>query len=257
MGRGSGKLTLKQIQNEKVRKSAFIQRNKGLTKKVSEFSKNFGVDVCLIVYDGDGKPMTWPQDFPTLQSMLTKYEQQKIETTSKEFDAKDYFANKKNMVEAEIFRVRKKIVMNKYPTWSRCFNNMETEQLKGFIDIVDLKIQHCNQRINMLKNMQQSDQTSFMQNIAQMQSVALENVASPQFSQLDDPMNPLIDISEMIDFSDLVEWDDLVDKSDQKLATQLVDFDDFAATQFDVFEGQDISFLSEIEQQCTALDAFP
>jgi hypothetical protein len=90
-----------------------------------------------------------------------------------------------------------------------------------------------------------------------MQSVALENVASPQFSQLDDPMNPLIDISEMIDFSDLVEWDDLVDKSDQKLATQLVDFDDFAATQFDVFEGQDISFLSEIEQQCTALDAFP
>jgi hypothetical protein len=103
MGRGSGKLTLKQIQNEKVRKSAFIQRNKGLTKKVSEFSKNFGVDVCLIVYDGDGKPMTWPQDFPTLQSMLTKYEQQKIETTSKEFDVKDYFANKKNMVEAEIF----------------------------------------------------------------------------------------------------------------------------------------------------------
>jgi hypothetical protein len=109
----------------------------------------------------------------------------------------------------------------------------------------------------MLKNMQQSDQTSFMQNTAQMQSVALENVASPQSSQLDDPMNPLIDISEMIDFSDLVEWDGLVDKSDHKLATQLLDFDDWAATQLDVFEGQDISFLSQIEQQCAALDAFP
>jgi hypothetical protein len=214
MGRASGKVTMKHIQNEKVRKSAFIQRSKGLTKKVSEFSKDFGVEACLIVYDGDGKPMTWPQDSKTLQPILTIYEQQKIETTPKEFNVKDYFANKKNMVEVEILRVRKKIMMNKYPTWSLCFNNLGTEQLKGFMDIVDLKIQDCNQRINMLKNTQQSDQISFMQNIAQsqMQSVVPENIAAPQSNsnQLDDPMNPLIDISEMIDFTGLIEWDDLM-----------------------------------------------
>ncbi|WJX24227.1 hypothetical protein P8452_13356 [Trifolium repens] len=218
MGRASGKVTLKQIQNEKVRKSAFSQRSMGLTKKVSEFSKNFRVETCLIVYDGDGdgdgKPMTWPQDSKTLQSILTKYEQQKIETTPKEFNVKDYFANKKNMVEVEILRVRKKIMMNKYPTWSLCFNNLGREQLKGFMDIVDLKIQDCNKKINMLKNKQQSDQISLMQNIAQsqMQSVVRENVAAPQSNsnQLDDPMNPLIDISEMIDFTGLIEWDDLM-----------------------------------------------
>jgi hypothetical protein len=328
MGRGTGKVTLKKIQNEKVRKSAFIQRNKGLTKKVSEFSKNFGVEACLIVYegDGDGKPMTWPQDSTTIQSILTKYEQQKNETTPKIFDVKDYFANKKNMVEAEIKQVRKKIVMNKYPTWGRCFNNMEREQLKGFIDIVDLKIQACNQRIDMLKNMQQSDQTSFMQNTVQMQSAAPKNVASLQSSQPDDPMKPLINIDEMIDFTDLVEWDDLMpqnnvfsshpseldvmhnipqmqpipeplksldnfsmppisstkqlgefvklddlmDKSDQEWANQLVDLDGWDANKLDddsdgivnlvrepdVFEWQNYSFSTEIEQQCAALDVF-
>ncbi|GAU32362.1 hypothetical protein TSUD_44050 [Trifolium subterraneum] len=137
--------------------------------------------------------------------MLTKYEQQKIETTPKKFDVKDYFANKKNMVEAEILNVHKKIVMNKYPTWGQCFNDLEMEQLRGFIDIVDRKIQASNQRINMLKTIQQSDQTSFMQNTGQMQSVAPENVASPQSSQTDDLMNPFIDITEMINFSDLME----------------------------------------------------
>ncbi|MCH79767.1 hypothetical protein A2U01_0000523 [Trifolium medium] len=84
------------------------------------------------------------------------------------------------------------------------------EQLRGFIDIVDLKMQACDQRINMLKNMQQSDQSSFKQNTAQIQNVALENVASPQLSQPDDPINHLIDIIEMIDFSDLMEWDEIM-----------------------------------------------
>ncbi|GAU25026.1 hypothetical protein TSUD_155000 [Trifolium subterraneum] len=137
--------------------------------------------------------------------MLTKYEQQKIEMTTKEFNAKDYFENKKNKVEADILSVRKKIVMNKYPTWGRCFNNLGREQLRGFIDIVDLKIQACNQRINMLKSMQQCDQKNFIQNTAKIQIVPPENVVSPQSSH---PMKPLIDISEMKDFTDLIEWDD-------------------------------------------------
>ncbi|CAJ2653024.1 unnamed protein product [Trifolium pratense] len=377
MGRGSGKVTLKHIQNEKVRTSAFNQRSKGLTKKVSEFSNNFEVEAFLIVYDGDGdgKPMTWPQDPRTLRSMLTKYEQQKNETTPTKFEAKDYFANKKNAVEAEILRVRKKITKNKYPTWGRCFNNLEGEQLKGFINFVDVKIQCCNERINMLKNMEQSDQTSFRENTAHMP----DNVTSPQASQPVDTLKQLISINDMMDFTDVIEWDDpmsqnnvfsshsselddmhnipqmqtisaplkshdtindmvdftdviewddlmpqnngfssysseldvmhsipqmqpistnlksvdnislpstsstnqlgefvklddLMDKSDQDWASQLVDLDDWDANKLDdddvgdgivnwvrqpdMFEWQDISFSSEIEQQCTALDVF-
>ncbi|PNX66714.1 hypothetical protein L195_g055240 [Trifolium pratense] len=63
-----------------------------------------------------------------------------------------------------------------------------------------------------------------------------------------------------------------MDKSDQDWASQLVDLDDWAANKLDdddvgdgivnwlrqpdVFEWQDNSFSSEIEQQCAALDVF-
>jgi len=107
---------LKYIQNEKTRKLAFIQRKKKLTKKIPKFFSKFGVEACLIVNVGDdnSRSMTWPQDTTIVRSMLVKYEQQKIEgillkkkkiegTTRKEFDVKDCFANKKNMIEAERF----------------------------------------------------------------------------------------------------------------------------------------------------------
>jgi hypothetical protein len=79
---------------------------------------------------------------------------------------------------------------------------MEMKNLKDFIDIVDLKIQACNKRIDMLKNMQQND---LIQN-----TEAPENVPSQSSHQLDDPMKPLIDISEMIDFTDHIDWDNLM-----------------------------------------------
>jgi hypothetical protein len=52
----------------------------------------------------------------------------------------------------------------------------------------------------------------FNQKTDEMQSVVPENIAAPQSNsnQLDDPMNPLIDISEMINCTDLIEWDDLM-----------------------------------------------
>jgi hypothetical protein len=234
MGRGRGKVTMKRIENEKTRKSAFNQRKEGLTKKVSEFSKKFGAGACLIVYDGDdsdARPMTWPKDLTVVQSMLQKYEVQKIETAPKKFDVKDYFANRKSMVEGEISRVHKKMVMNKYPTWGRCFNNMEMKNLKDFIDIVDLKIQACNKRIDMLKNMQQND---LIQNTAKIQSmVAPENVPSQSSHQLDDPMKQVIDMSEMIDFTNHIEWDDIMAEHEE-WDDQLVEFNDCANQENDV-----------------------
>jgi len=169
MGRARGKLTIKQIEAERARRLAFNQRSNGLAKKVSEFSRKFGVEACLIVYDGygDGRPLTWPQNSIAVESILEKYKQQKIEgTTPKEFDVKDYFANKIKKAEAEISKVQKDMVMNMYPTWHPYFKSLEGEQLNTFIGIIDGKIQACNKRISMLKKMQQSDETSFTQNTA-------------------------------------------------------------------------------------------
>ncbi|AES65823.1 putative transcription factor MADS-type1 family [Medicago truncatula] len=172
MGRPRGKLTLKQIQDKRARKLAFNHRSKRLAKKVSKFSNKFGVEACLIVYDGsgEGRPITMPQDSTIVRSMLENYEQQKIESiTTKIFDVKDYFANKKNKIEGEISKVQKEIVKNKYPTWDPCFINMDGEQLKAFTAIVNAKIEACDQRISMLKTMHQGDQTSALHDTPQRQ----------------------------------------------------------------------------------------
>ncbi|XP_058758567.1 uncharacterized protein LOC131631814 [Vicia villosa] len=83
------------------------------------------------------------------------------------------------MVEVEISKLHKKIVMNKYSTWSPCFHTIEGGQLKGLIDIVNAKIQACNHKISILKNMQQGEKNSLIRNKTQ------ENVASSHSSQLD------------------------------------------------------------------------
>ncbi|XP_004488297.1 agamous-like MADS-box protein AGL82 [Cicer arietinum] len=226
---GRPKTNLKRIQNEKARKTTFVHRKNGLSKKVSEFSSIFGAEVCLIVYDSDGSdiPMTFPENATTVQSMLKKYEHQKIETTLEEFGVKDYYANKKNLVEAQISRVRKEILKKKYPTSSPIFNNMEEEQLKAFIAFVDSKIEACN---HMLKNMQQKD-TCFVQNMAQDSDVCLhssqDNVVMhslPHMQHITDCMEPTNDeISEWIDFSDL---SDLPPVPSTNQLSKLVDWDD-------------------------------
>ncbi|XP_050899214.1 agamous-like MADS-box protein AGL80 [Lathyrus oleraceus] len=226
---GRAKIKMKFIENQKARKIAFIQRQKGLIKKVSEFSRKFGVEACLVMYDGDDgnvRPIIWPQDSTIVHTLLKKYEQQKIETTPKKFDMSDYFANRKIMVEAEIFKLRKKIVINKYPTWSSCFHTMDVEQLKDFVGIVDVKIQTCNHKINMLKNMQQTEKNSLMQNKTQ------ENVASSLPSQLDvtnsipqmqhisdDPM-----VSSTNQINEPPKIDDRMVESHQEWANQLDEF---------------------------------
>jgi len=68
--------------------------------------------------------------------------------------------------------VRKQVVKNKYPTWGLCFHSLEGDQLKTFIGIIDGKIQACNQRINMLNKMQQSDETSLLDSIPQRQYIS-------------------------------------------------------------------------------------
>ncbi|XP_029124946.1 agamous-like MADS-box protein AGL82 [Cajanus cajan] len=167
---GRGKVTFKRISNERSRKTTFIQRKKGLTKKISEFCTICGVEACLILHaDGNGDTglTTWPQDSTVVHSIIQKYEQSKNEGSQETFEIQDFFENRKKMVEAEISKVRKEITDIKYPTWNPCIINMEEEHLRAFLAHVDAKIGVCEQRINMIKNKHQSEANSdFMQNMA-------------------------------------------------------------------------------------------
>jgi len=175
---GRAKIPMKYIQSAKSRKITFKQRKQGLQKKISEFCKKSGAKACFIVYDGDHtnvEPMTWPEDLTIVNSLLQEYQNQKIEKTPKIFDVKDYFENKKEKVVTKINKVRKDILSNIYPTWHPQFSNLDENQLRDFIATINAKIQACNHKISMLKNMQQIETST-------------------------------LDICEMIDFSDLGDF---------------------------------------------------
>ncbi|XP_004490182.1 uncharacterized protein [Cicer arietinum] len=235
---GRAKVAIKNINNEKVRKITFMNRKNGLTKKISDFSIKSGAKACLIVYDGDGNvaPTIWPQDPTLVNSMLQEYENQKIGTSPKIFDIKDYFKIKKEIVEAEILKVKKAISRNKFPTWDPSFNNMQVEHLTTFMETINAKVQDCNEKINMMKNIQEIE-TNFLHNTSHMQNMVPESVDSSNSSQINviqsipqmeqyihDPMElPLDDVYEMVDLTNDV---DLPPNSSTNQLCQLVECDD-------------------------------
>ncbi|XP_027343087.1 MADS-box transcription factor PHERES 1-like [Abrus precatorius] len=204
---GRARTTLKRISKEGLRKSTFKQRKKGLMKKISEFCTMCGAEACFIVYDdnnGNVEPMTWPEDPTVVHSMIEKYESQKNEKPPKTFNIEDFFENRKNMLEAEISRVKKEITKTKYPTKDQSFSNLGEEQLKAFIDILDAKIGACDRRISLLKNMHESE---VMQNMAQKGATSshpsqLNLVQNINQSQLiPTPMRQLNDTNGMTNFT--------------------------------------------------------
>ncbi|WJX91320.1 hypothetical protein P8452_73114 [Trifolium repens] len=149
---GRSKITMRYIQNENSRKHSFNQRKKGIRSKISKITKS-GAKICLVMYDGNNAgPITWPEDLAIVNTMLQEYEHQKIEKTPNIFQIDDYFKIKKDIVKAEITKVRKDILNIKYPTWHPHFNNMDENQLKNFLASIDVKIRTCNLKINTLKS---------------------------------------------------------------------------------------------------------
>ncbi|GAU43106.1 hypothetical protein TSUD_373010 [Trifolium subterraneum] len=142
--------------------------------------------------------MTWPEDPTTVKSLLREYERQKIETPPKIFDVKGYYKNKKDKAEAAILKVRKDILKEKYLTWHPNFNKMDEKNLISFITSIEEKIEACNGKISMLKDMQQSDR-NLLQNTPHMQIMVQENVGIPQMQQqIHAPMKSIDEISEII-----------------------------------------------------------
>ncbi|CAL0304888.1 unnamed protein product [Lupinus luteus] len=232
---GRSRLTLKRISNNAIRKSTFMKRRDGLVKKVFESCTSRDIaEACLIVFDDDDanddpQPMmTWPEDLTKVQSIIRKYESRKNEEeeTPTMFGIQEYFAIKKDLVKADISKVRKEIVKIKYPTWDPRFNSLGDEPLRNFIAVLDSKIEACKQRKKLLEIQHEfeavlaqtnnaasnSTQDSFMQNNFQSQLIptpmdnqvdsSLDFLEQLDFSvNLDLPLDTSLDFSEQLDFS--------------------------------------------------------
>ncbi|KAF1892457.1 hypothetical protein Lal_00010922 [Lupinus albus] len=217
---GRSRLTLKHISNDAIRKSTFMKRSDGLMKKVFEYCTLGDIaEACLIVFDndddvnGDHQPMmTWPEDLTKIHSIIQKYENQKNEEEepSTMFGIQEYFEIKKNLVEADISKVRKEILKVKYPTWDQRFNNLEDEPLLNFIGVLDEKIAACIQRKKLLKIQNElevilaqtnnaasnSNQASLMQNNFQSQLIPIP---------MDNQVDSSFDLSQQVNFADNVD----------------------------------------------------
>ncbi|KAK7304724.1 hypothetical protein VNO77_42611 [Canavalia gladiata] len=210
---GRQRITLKRISNDRTRKNTFKHRANGLVKKIHEFCTMCGAEACFIAYDdGNGNvgPMTWPQDPTLVHSIIEKYERQKNDKPPKTFNLEDFFENRKNTVEAEISRVQKEITKIKYPTWDRSFSELGEEQLRAFIAMLDTKIEACDHRVNMLKNLYQSEanfnlmHNNLVQEGANSSHPSQLNFIQNMISQsqlIPSPMEPLIDNKEMVNFT--------------------------------------------------------
>ncbi|XP_004508828.1 uncharacterized protein [Cicer arietinum] len=239
---GRAKVAIKYINNEKVRKITFMNRKKGLTKKVSDFSIKSGGKACLIMYDGDDNvaPTIWPPDPTLVNSMLQEYENQKIETSLKIFDIKDYFKIKKEIIEAEILKVKKAILGNKFPTWDPSFNNMQVEHLTAFMETINAKIQ------------------DYFTNHVDLPPNSSTNQLC-QLVECDDLEVKPINVCQ------LMECDDLEVKSINERANQFADVDDWTnqldddilnwIRQPDQFSWKDISLLPPTEHESASSNA--
>ncbi|XP_057745687.1 agamous-like MADS-box protein AGL80 [Arachis stenosperma] len=167
---GRGKTVYECIKKERERKISFMQRKDGIMKKIATFSKLCKVEACLIIYeDNSSQPMIWPQEHSKVQSIIEKYEVQKNnETHPIIFDEEEFFKNKKIMIEAEISKLRKKVLKFKYPTMDPIFTTLDGNQLMEFIALVNTKIEACKKRIDMLKESNQDNGSNF--NVDQNQS---------------------------------------------------------------------------------------
>ncbi|XP_057442727.1 MADS-box transcription factor 30-like isoform X1 [Lotus japonicus] len=219
---GRAKAIMKRIQDNRVRKTTFLHRRKGLLKKMSDFSTicDSQSNACLIVYDGDGAhdstPEIWPQNPTVVHSVLQKYECEKNNKTTPvmKFELEEFFETKKKSVEDEIAKVKKEIINLKFPTWDPIFLSLGKERLGPLIAELDAKISACDQRVNLLKGMQESEVINA--------NMAQEEEDISETHVISAPISPVID--GMVDSTEQVNGhlectnqviDEMVDSTDQ------------------------------------------
>ncbi|KAL2647377.1 hypothetical protein AAZV13_05G114900 [Glycine max] len=152
---GRGRIPMELIQKEKARKKTFDKRKKGLLKKAYEISTLCAVDVGIVIYAPKflNEPETWPQDQDSreVKRIIQKYQNTTSDRYSKMYNVQEYFNDRMKKIEGEISKVHKEKIKLMYPTWDDSYNTLGEEQLRMFVSILDVKLDACNQRMNMLK----------------------------------------------------------------------------------------------------------
>ncbi|GAB4839971.1 hypothetical protein Ancab_020680 [Ancistrocladus abbreviatus] len=164
---GRAKLAMKLRTEEKARNITFQKRKNGLKKKAFELSTLCNIPVCLIIYgykkDGHlAEPDIWPSNHVEVRKIIDKYNAiPRYDRNKRAVNLLDILEGRKRKAEQDLFKLRRKIMKAKYPTWHACFDSFSKAQLLELVLNLDGRIDDLKTRIALMKGKQVVGSSAF------------------------------------------------------------------------------------------------
>ncbi|KAF5795935.1 putative transcription factor MADS-type1 family [Helianthus annuus] len=149
---GRVKIAMEPIQNDKKRKITFNTRKQGLVKKARELATLCDVDVSMIISTDDQETpqQIFPPDSDQLNRLIDLYKH--CTNPVNRYVLLDFFMDRKNKMEEELVKAKKKNVEAKYPSWFDFLDSLPEARLREFALRLENKIFDVKNRIEYVKN---------------------------------------------------------------------------------------------------------
>ncbi|GJS91872.1 transcription factor, MADS-box [Tanacetum coccineum] len=157
---GRVKIPMELINDSKKRKITFRRRKEGLIKKARELSTLCDVNVSMIICsDHQESPEIFPQDPVKLNDMINDYKTKRDSNPGKikSYSLCDFFKDRKNKIEDELAKEKKRNLEAKFPAPFEFLDNSSEEQLRDFADRLGMKIDEVKTKNPLLELKKMSD----------------------------------------------------------------------------------------------------
>ncbi|GAB2214347.1 hypothetical protein Droror1_Dr00018690 [Drosera rotundifolia] len=155
---GRAKLPMQLIEKEKTRSTTYLKRKKGLKKKAQELSILCDVPICIIIYpyvaesSSSLEPEIWPPSPKEVHQILNRYQCLPREDQQKRAsNLCGILESKRRKFEQDLFKLRRKTMATKYPTWHPILDTLDRDSLHRLVSELDEKSVLVKQMIAFLK----------------------------------------------------------------------------------------------------------
>ncbi|KAJ0547519.1 putative transcription factor MADS-type1 family [Helianthus annuus] len=152
---GRAKIAMEPITSDKKRKLTFNMRKQGLIKKAHDLATLCDVDVSMIISTNDQETpqQIFPPDSDKLNRLIDLYKH--CTNPVNQYVLLDFFMDRKNKMEEELVKAKKKNVEAKYHSWFDFLDSLPEVRLREFALRLENKIFDVKNRIKYVKNLDQ------------------------------------------------------------------------------------------------------
>ncbi|XP_058068799.1 uncharacterized protein LOC131218136 [Magnolia sinica] len=158
-------LSLKVIQCDKRRRSAFLKQIKGLKKKAAELATLCGIDVCMVSCNPNGDLLeTWPGSRSEVLPIIERYV--KITETRRKWsitDVSSVLEDKIKNLQRDLDRKRAENKHVLYLSWDHQLDGMSDRSLRELVGHLDMKLEKLRERIEMVKSSSEGRRLNMVQ----------------------------------------------------------------------------------------------